>query len=336
MRLMQHKKEAYWFYRFLSIFYDDLVNPLFWTVPMREKALAIADLQAPKGSKYRVVDVGSGTGFTTEGIVGYVKPRQVTSIDQSPHQMAKAKAKEALQGVKFKLGDAEDIPMRTNHYDRYVSAGSIEYWPHPAQGVREAYRVIKPGGRATIIGPIEPPTAWGRFLSNTWMLFPKEREYRAWYEQAGFTNVQVEYLDPGWYRGTDSHFALAIAGDKPEDGPNHAPDIYEPRDEELHGVAAAAKTVGRVIVGSAAGGLFIPMALGAKAIAAVKGTDDPREPLTVAQKVVLVGVAVALAAGLASLFRHQGHGGAHDDRHEDATPWPEGREPAPHGDRAKH
>ena len=31
MRLIQHKKEAYWFYRFLSLGYDDWVNPLFWT-----------------------------------------------------------------------------------------------------------------------------------------------------------------------------------------------------------------------------------------------------------------------------------------------------------------
>ena len=44
MRLIQHKKEAYWFYRFLSLGYDDWVNPLFWTPPMRERALAAARL----------------------------------------------------------------------------------------------------------------------------------------------------------------------------------------------------------------------------------------------------------------------------------------------------
>ena len=31
MRLIQHKREAYWFYRFLSRGYDRWVNPLFWT-----------------------------------------------------------------------------------------------------------------------------------------------------------------------------------------------------------------------------------------------------------------------------------------------------------------
>ena len=35
MRLIQHKREAYWFYRFLSLGYDRWVNPLFWTPAMR-------------------------------------------------------------------------------------------------------------------------------------------------------------------------------------------------------------------------------------------------------------------------------------------------------------
>ena len=293
---MQHKKEAYWFYRFLSIFYDELVNPLFWTEPMRDKALRIAGLEN-LDSDDKVIDVGSGTGFTTEGIVNYVDSAQVTCIDQSPHQMAHAKRKAKLQGAKFHLGDAESLPVTTNSYDAYVSAGSIEYWPHPGQGVREAYRVIKPGARATIIGPIEPPTAWGRFLANTWMLFPKEVEYMQWYQQAGFEDVRIEYCDPAWYTG-DRHFALAISGRKPLKGPPEAPAIVEERDTEAYGLAASAKTVGRVILGSAAGGAFIPMALGAKAIAAVQGRDDGSEPLTTAQKGVLLGLGVAAAVGV--------------------------------------
>lgn len=325
MRLMQHKKEAYWFYRFLSIVYDDLVNPLFWTVPMREKALALAKLDGPDAHELRVIDVGSGTGFTTEGIVEHVPADRVISVDQSPHQMAKAEAKETLRGVRFKLGDAEDVPARTNHYDRYVSAGSIEYWPHPAQGVREAYRLVKPGGRATVIGPIEPSTGWGRFLSRTWMLFPKEAEYRRYYEQAGFENIEVAYLNPGWWTGEDSHFALAIAGDKPADGPNRSPVIDEPRDAEHEGLAAGLFSAARVITGSIAGGAFVPIALGAKAIAAARGTDDPREPLTTAQKSVLLGIGAAAAVGLAAVL----FGGRNRDDFESEERWPEAFDPRP-------
>jgi MPBQ/MSBQ methyltransferase len=43
-RLIQHKKEAYWFYRYLSIVYDYIVNPGHWTTDMRESALSVAQL----------------------------------------------------------------------------------------------------------------------------------------------------------------------------------------------------------------------------------------------------------------------------------------------------
>jgi trans-aconitate methyltransferase len=47
----------------------------------------------------QVVDVGGGTGFATQGIVRSVPPANVTLLDQSPHQLAKARRKADLQGV---------------------------------------------------------------------------------------------------------------------------------------------------------------------------------------------------------------------------------------------
>lgn len=56
---------------------------------------------------------------------------------------------------------------------RYVSAGSIEYWPEPQRGITEAYRVTKPGGIACMIGPVHPTHPVSRFFADAWMLFPK-------------------------------------------------------------------------------------------------------------------------------------------------------------------
>jgi len=47
----------------------------------------------------QVVDVGGGTGFCTLGIVKTIPAHNVTLIDQSPHQLEKAKKKADLQGV---------------------------------------------------------------------------------------------------------------------------------------------------------------------------------------------------------------------------------------------
>lgn len=62
-------------------------------------------------------------------------PKNVTLLDQSDHQMAKAAKKPDLQGVTMVKGDAEDLPFDADSFDRYVSAGSIEYWPEPQRGI---------------------------------------------------------------------------------------------------------------------------------------------------------------------------------------------------------
>jgi hypothetical protein len=96
-RFIQHKTEARWFYRVVSLGYDRWINPLFWTAPMRDAALALARLDDPG---LEVVDVGAGTGFATEAIVRTVAPERVTMLDQSPHQLARAQRKPALGAVR--------------------------------------------------------------------------------------------------------------------------------------------------------------------------------------------------------------------------------------------
>ncbi len=273
MRLIQHKKEAYWFYRYLSIFYDKLVNPLFWTKRMRDEALELGQLEPG----LRVIDVGSGTGFTTEGIVHHVPAAQVTCVDQSPHQMSKAKKKAALQGCTFQLGDAENIPFETDKFDRYVSAGSIEYWPNPQRGINEAYRVVKPGGIALMIGPLEPENAIARFMANTWMLFPKEEEYLHWFREAGFQDIRVRYVKPHWVTGR-GEYGIAISGVKPQAGlsPAAAAATDEEPEEKMT-VARWLQLAGRVLIGSLAGFVFIPAALFGYLRRAFSGQEDVPE-----------------------------------------------------------
>jgi MPBQ/MSBQ methyltransferase len=265
MGLIQHKREAYWFYRFLSLGYDRWVNPLFWTPAMRAQALDAARLDAPG---LEVLDAGAGTGFTTEGIVERVDPARVTMLDQSPHQLARARRRPALAACRKLLGDAERLPFEDASFDRYVSAGSIEYWPDPQRGIAEARRVLREGGSATVIGPVQPANPILRRLASTWMLFPPEEDYRRWFERAGFTDVRVQALAPEWYRGR-SIYALAITGTHPgsdlalrETGLRHAgrqaPTPVEARDAPLT-LAGRARFAARFVLGSAAGFAFVPI-----------------------------------------------------------------------------
>jgi MPBQ/MSBQ methyltransferase len=266
MRLIQHKREAYWFYRFLSLGYDDWVNPLFWTPRMREQALAAARLDRPD---LDTLDAGAGTGFTTEGIVACVDPARVTMLDQSPHQLARSERRPALAGCRRLLGDAEALPFEPGSFDRYVSAGSIEYWPDPQRGIAEAFRVLRPDGVGVVIGPVRPASRLARALADLWMLFPEQEQYRDWFERAGFEDVTLHPIAPDWYRNGRVPYAVAVVGTKAAAG--HEPGTRPaaghevgPPAEDLRAPLTAGERVrvaARFAAGSLAGAAFIPVAL---------------------------------------------------------------------------
>lgn len=260
MRLIQHKKEAFWFYRFVSIGYDNFINPFFWDEKMRKEALELALLDS---SDLLVLDAGAGTGFTTTGIVEKVNPQRVTMLDQSPHQLAKAQKKTILNDCQKIQGDVEELPFPTDTFDRYVSAGSIEYWPEPQRAIVEAYRAIKPGGIALIIGPLQRKNPLARWLSDTWMLFPPEDDYIRWYEAAGFTEIKKVYVEPDWYdKSGENEYAIAIAGVKPASGESSLKFLTKQEDvTEAMTPARFLSFIYRFIIGSAAGALFVPIAI---------------------------------------------------------------------------
>lgn len=292
---MQHKREAFWFYRYLSNFYDKLVNPLFWTERMREKSLDVVNWE--NGQDLRVLDVGSGTGFTTQGIVKRVPARNVVCLDQSPQQMERAMVKPDLENCRFRLGDAENLPFEDDSFDRYVSAGSIEYWPNPQKGINEAYRVIKEGGQALMIGPIEPVNPVSKFIANLWMLFPPENAYHRYFHNAGFTDIDWTYIRPHWQE--NERYGIAIVGTKP--APGRSPDesryfshgrVIKRTEPKGGWLGRSLLLTGRLVLGSAAGFLFIPMALIAHATAPLRGVEGEVEPLNKEQKGVLIGLGV--------------------------------------------
>ncbi|CAJ2628220.1 unnamed protein product [Trifolium pratense] len=236
--------------RFLSIVYDNMLNFGPWTEDMREEALEPVDLY---DRNMRVVDVGGGTGFSTLGIVKHVDAKNVTIIDQSPHQLAKAKKKEPLKECTIIEGDAENLPFPTDYADRYVSAGSIEYWPDPQRGIKEAYRVLKIGGKACLIGPVHPTFWLSQFFADMWMLFPKEEEYIQWFKNAGFKDVKLKRIGPKWYRGVRRHgliMGCSVTGVKPLSG--DSPLQLGPKVEDLEKPVNPLVFLSRLILGAIA------------------------------------------------------------------------------------
>jgi demethylmenaquinone methyltransferase/2-methoxy-6-polyprenyl-1,4-benzoquinol methylase len=192
MGLLEDKRRARLFYRFLSKVYDR-VNPFVWNEAMRAEALDWVALDPDD----QVLDVGCGTGFGTEGLLEDTE--QVHGLDQSVHQLRRAWAKLGKhEPVRFTLGDAERLPYADDTFDGVWSSGSIEYWPNPVATLEECARVTKPGGPVLVVGPNAPSNRFVRRLAKAVMLFYDEAEADRMFHQAGFEEFEHRLIGPDY------------------------------------------------------------------------------------------------------------------------------------------
>lgn len=192
MGIFENKKRARTLYRHFSRIYDG-VNPIFYSEEMRKQVINLAGVE--EGS--RVIEVGCGTGFTTSEIISAVGEENVTAIDLTPEQMSKAVLK--YPSSHFVRGDAENLPFKSSSFDAAISAGSIEYWPDPKQGIEEMSRVTRSGGRVVVLAPRKPNNLAVRKFAETVMLFPSTQQCVAWYTKAGLEDIRYHETGPYFF-----------------------------------------------------------------------------------------------------------------------------------------
>lgn len=184
MGVLEDKARARTFYKYLSTVYDR-INPFVWNETMRDEAIEMCDIS----SEDRVLDVGCGTGFATEGLLR--ETEHVHGLDQSSHQLSKAYEKFGKRGpVRFYRGDAERLPFADDTFDVVWSSGSIEYWPNPVTALRELRRVAVPGGTVLVVGPDYPNSNLFQKLADAIMLFYDEEEADRMFAEAGFKTFE--------------------------------------------------------------------------------------------------------------------------------------------------
>jgi len=108
-----------------------------------------------------VLDIGSGPGFLCAEMARAVGPSgKVRGIDISPVMVSRAAGRNIHDWVSFATGDAARLDEPAASYDVVVSTQVAEYVPDIAAFCREAFRVLKPGGRALIMATDWDAIGW--------------------------------------------------------------------------------------------------------------------------------------------------------------------------------
>ncbi|MFZ0926649.1 MAG: arsenite methyltransferase [Halobacteriota archaeon] len=148
-----------------------------------------------------VLDLGSGAGFDcflAANAVGATG--QVIGVDMTPEMIEKARAnarKGGYSNVDFRLGELEHLPAADNSVDVIISNCVINLTPDKAAVFREAFRVLKSGGRLAVSDMVllkelpdvvkQSVTAYVGCLSGAIM----KDTYVATIRAAGFDDIRI-------------------------------------------------------------------------------------------------------------------------------------------------
>ncbi len=140
----------------------------------------------------RCLDIGAGAG--PMGLeIGKRSSLQIYLADINAESLAKAEQNSREYGLSPRVSivraPVENLPFLDGYFDLIVSRGSIFFWGDIAQGLREAYRVLKEGGVAYIGG-------------GTSRLMPREQaeEFTRW------SRPRHRESRPDWEKRTSSEF----------------------------------------------------------------------------------------------------------------------------------
>jgi SAM-dependent methyltransferase len=174
-----------------------------------------------------VLDLGSGAGFDCFLAARRVGERgRVIGVDMTAPMISKARANAAKLGsknVEFRLGEIEHLPVEDAFVDVILSNCVVNLSPDKAQVYRDAFRVLRPGGRIAISDVVRtgvmPAELEQRIEAFTGCISGAApvKDVGSMLAAAGFSNIRVTIKEDSdkiveqWLPGSGVERAIASA-----------------------------------------------------------------------------------------------------------------------------
>ncbi|HSL23898.1 MAG TPA: metalloregulator ArsR/SmtB family transcription factor [Vicinamibacterales bacterium] len=144
---------------------------------------------------WTVGDLGCGTGEVAAAVAPHVA--RVIAVDGSAEMLNAARRRlRDLPNVDLRRGELESLPIEDASLDVALAVLVLHHVPDPAQAVREAARVVKPGGRALVVDMFpHDRDEYKRQMGHVWLGFADE-QIGGWMTEAGFRETRIQSMAP--------------------------------------------------------------------------------------------------------------------------------------------
>ena len=187
---------------------------------------AMMDWLAPRAGQ-RLLDVAGGTGDISFRFLKRADQTNAVVLDMTESMLIegrqRAEAGNMADRLDWVVGDAMALPFEDNSFDRYTISFGIRNVTRIPDALKEAYRVLKPGGRLMVLEFSQLPNAgmqklydlysfnviprMGKLIADDYdsyqylvesiRKFPDQETFKGMIQEAGFDNVKYRNLTMG-------------------------------------------------------------------------------------------------------------------------------------------
>lgn len=142
--------------------------------------------------RVRVADLGCGEGYLS--IESSRWASRVFAVDVSPKvlQGARAQAREkGARNITWKKGEIENLPLASESVDVALLSQALHHAKDPGRAVREAARILVPGGILLLLDLKTHKEEWVKRLGDKWLGFDEDT-VRRMFRSAGLGDIRME------------------------------------------------------------------------------------------------------------------------------------------------